>query len=70
MIVPIYAKVSIHVFKHQYYSNLEVKLSMNEDMFLVASLKLLIGKYNFDKPNDLKHHILIYVIMCLRLTVP
>ncbi|CAC9619171.1 Transcriptional regulator, LysR family [uncultured Gammaproteobacteria bacterium] len=47
-------------FGHQHHVNLEAKFLMDEDMFLVASPKLLTGKYNFDKLNDLKHHTLIH----------
>ncbi|MDC9714351.1 MAG: LysR substrate-binding domain-containing protein [Gammaproteobacteria bacterium] len=47
-------------FGHQYNPDLEAKFLMDEDMFLVASPKLLTGKYNFDKLSDLQHHTLIH----------
>ncbi|CAB5504324.1 Transcriptional regulator, LysR family [Bathymodiolus thermophilus thioautotrophic gill symbiont] len=47
-------------FGHQHHANLVAKFLMDEDMFLVVSPKLLTGKYNFNKPNDLQHHTLIH----------
>ncbi len=47
-------------FGHQDDDDLEAKFIMDEDMFLVASPKLLTGKYNFSEISDIKHHTLIH----------
>ncbi|WP_281064687.1 LysR substrate-binding domain-containing protein [Abyssogena phaseoliformis symbiont] len=51
--------LSIH-YGHRPKDNLLAKLLMHEDIFLVASPKLLGGKYRFNKINDLKHHTLLH----------